>query len=96
MQGKYAAAVQRFARALELRPDWEDAIVNRGIAKARILNDQGGDMGDQKLGADEIRFDKKKGQDGQATKLDGEDQLSNSAVQAMWLRRGQTKPADFL
>ncbi len=96
MQGKYADAVERFERALELRPDWEDAIVNRDIAKARILNDQGGDMGDQKLGADEIRFDKKKGQDGQETKLDGDMQVSDSAMQAMWLRRVQTKPADFL
>lgn len=96
MQGEYSAAVERFERAIELRPGWNDAIVNRNIAKARILNDQGGDMGDQKLGADEIRFDRKKGQDGQETKLDGDKQLSNSAMQAMWLRRVQTKPADFL
>jgi len=96
MQGEYSAAVERFDRALELRPAWEDATVNRDIAKARVLNDQGGDMGDQKLGADEIRFDKKKGQDGQETKLDGSEQVSDSAIQAMWLRRVQTKPADFL
>ena len=96
MQGKYSAAIERFDRALELRPDWEDATVNRDIAKARILNNEGGDMGDQKLGADEIRFDRKKGADGQETKLDSGEQLSESSMQAMWLRRVQTKPADFL
>ena len=32
MQGKYEAAVKRFDRALELRPDWEDAQVNREVA----------------------------------------------------------------
>jgi Ca-activated chloride channel family protein len=96
MQGKYTAAVERFDRALELRPNWSDAIVNRDIAAARILNDQGGDMGDQKLGADEMRFDRKKGQDGQETKLTGDEPVSDNAMQAMWLRRVQTKPADFL
>ena len=96
MQGKYPAAIERFDRALDLRPDWHDAVVNRDIAEARILSDEGGDMGDQKLGADEIRFDKKKGTDGQETELASGEQISDTAMQAMWLRRVQTKPADFL
>lgn len=98
MQGKYEPAVERFDRALELRPGWEDASINREIAVARAerLNQEGGDMGDQKLGADEIRFDKKKNADGQETELDGANDISDSAMQALWLRRVQTKPADFL
>ena len=53
MLGKYEAAVTRYDRALQLRPDWEDARINRDIAaaRARLLERHGGDMGDQKLGA---------------------------------------------
>ena len=56
MQGKYEAAVGRFARALELQPGWEDATVNRKIALARAeaLKKEGGDMTGGKIGADEI------------------------------------------
>ena len=35
MLGKYDAAVERYTRALELQPGWEDAQVNRQIALAR-------------------------------------------------------------
>lgn len=98
MQGKYEPAVARFDRALELRPDWEDAQVNREIAagRAKSLKRTGGDMGDQKIGADDVVFDKNKKPGGQDTQTDGEQPLSNSAMQALWLRRVQTKPADFL
>ena len=34
MQGKYDEAVARYQRALELRPDWQPALVNRDIAVA--------------------------------------------------------------
>jgi Ca-activated chloride channel family protein len=53
-------------------------------------------MGDQKIGADDVVFDKNKKPGGQDTQTDGEQPLSNSAMQALWLRRVQTKPADFL
>jgi len=98
MQGKYEPAIERYDRALELRPDWEDAQVNREIAVARAKGVQqtGGDMGDQKLGADEITFDKKKDSGGQDTETQGDQTLSDSTMQALWLRRVQTKPADFL
>lgn len=98
MQGKYEPAVARFGRALELRPDWEDAQVNRDIAAARaeLLKQTGGDMGDQKIGADDVVFDKNKEPGGQDTQTDGEQPLSDSAMQSLWLRRVQTKPADFL
>jgi Ca-activated chloride channel family protein len=53
-------------------------------------------MGDQKLGADDITFDKGQNRDGQETEAEGEPQLSDAEMQALWLRRVQTKPADFL
>ena len=98
MRGKYEAAIERFDRALKLRPDWEDAQVNRdiAIARAKMIEQKGGDMGDQKLGADEIRYDKNKESGGQETEVEESQELSDSAMQALWLRRVQTKPADFL
>lgn len=98
MQGKYEPAVARFDRALELRPEWEDAQVNHDIAAARaeLVKQTGGDMGDQKLGADDVVFDKNKKLGGQDTQTDGAQPLSDSAMQSLWLRRVQTKPADFL
>ncbi len=98
MLGKYGPAVERFDRALEFRPDWKAAEVNRSIAVARLkmTEQKGGDMGDQKLGADEIVYDKDKKSGGQETQDDGGTPLSDADMQALWLRRVQTKPADFL
>jgi Ca-activated chloride channel family protein len=83
---------------LELRPDWEAALINRKIASARAnrVKQEGGDMGDQKLGADEIRFDKNKKSEGQDTDTESATPMSSEAMQALWLRRVQTKPADFM
>ena len=98
MQGKYELAIARFDRALEWRPNWEDALVNREIAAARaeLLKETGGDLGDQKLGADDVVFDENKKPGGQDTQTDGQQPLSDSAMQSLWLRRVQTNPADFL
>ena len=98
MRGKYDAAIDRFDRALELRPDWRDAEVNRSIAvaRAKMTEQEGGDMGDQKVGADEIVYDKSKNSNGQEMEAEDGNQISNADMQAMWLRRVQTKPADFL
>jgi len=96
-QGLYEDAVRRYDRALELRPDWEDAMVNRLVAAARAeaLKTEGGDMGDQMLGADKIVFDKtKKG--GQETRVDPTKASNDQGMQALWLRKMQTDPADFL
>ncbi len=96
-QGEYDAAIERYDRALELRPGWEDAQVNRDIAalRAERVRQTGGDMGNQTLGADEIVFDKEKGSEGQETQMEGQE-LTEAQMQAMWLRRVQTRPADFL
>lgn len=53
-------------------------------------------MGDQKIGADEVVFDKDKKPGGQETEVAADQAVSDSAIQAMWLRRVQTQPADFL
>ena len=52
-------------------------------------------LGDQQLGADEIKFDKKK-PGGQETQVSGDQTTDSKSMQALWLRRVRTKPADFL
>ena len=99
MQGKYEAAVERFARALALRPGWEDAMVNRGIALARAeaLKKDGGDMTGGKMGADEIVFDEgKPSPSGGEEQVGGGQEVSDAELRSIWLRQVQTRPADFL
>jgi len=100
MGGKYEDAVQAFQRALKLRPDWPAALNNLEIARLRaaLLKKEGGDMTGGQLGADEIVFETGKGKrEGSDTVETEEAQpLSNQELQSLWLRRVQTKPADFL
>ncbi len=96
--GKYDAAVSCYDRALQKRAQWPEAIENRAIATARAkaLDFEGGDMTGGELGADEIVFDNKAGSSEQTEEVAGNEPLSNQEIQALWLRRVQTKPADFL
>lgn len=98
MLGDYAAAVACYERALEQRPDWREARENLALATARreLLAQHGGDMGEQRVGADDIVFDARKDERGQTTGSAGERPLSDPEIQALWLRRVQTRPADFL
>ncbi|MGE0381535.1 MAG: tetratricopeptide repeat protein [Hyphomicrobium sp.] len=97
MMGQYEDAMGRYDRALALKPDWPQAKANREIARVRAerVKAPGGDQGDQRLGADEIVFDKDaKKPGGQETQTTGG--MDDKAVRALWLKRVQTKPADFL
>lgn len=98
MLGKYDQAVASYERALKQRPDWKQARENRDLAVARgkLRQQQGGDLGDQQEGADEVVFDQNKPPGGQDTVVAGQQATSDAAVQALWLRRVQTRPADFL
>ena len=98
MNGKYKAAIDIYDRVLAQRPDWTEARENRDLAAARkkMTDTIGGDLGDQKLGADKIVFDKSHKNEGQQTDLSGDKSASSEQMQALWLRRVQTRPADFL
>ena len=99
MQGKYEAAVTRYERALQLKPDWEEATINREIALARAaaLNREGGDMTGGKIGADEIVFDEGKApQSAGEEQVQGGQEMDDANLRSIWLRQVQTKPADFL
>ncbi|MFT4548439.1 MAG: Ca-activated chloride channel family protein [Verrucomicrobiales bacterium] len=98
MNGKYDTAIACYELALEKRPDWKIAADNRDLAAARakLVEAKGGDMGDQQIGADKVVFDKNAKNEGQETEIAGGKALSDQQIQALWLRRVQTKPADFL
>ena len=103
MLGEYDAAIKAYQQALSKRPDWAEANENLQIATLRKQalappeDDAGGTGG--MLGADEIVFD----DTGRVNKssneqvIDAADQkLGEEAMRAMWLRKVETRPADFL
>lgn len=97
MLGQYDDALKRYDRALALRPGWAAALNNREIARIRgeRKKTQGGETGNTVDKPDEIVFDKtKKG--GEDTTVEGEKPMSDEQVRALWLKRVQTQPADFL
>ena len=98
MQGKYETAIDWYDRALKQRPDWKEAIDNRALAAARakMVERTGGDMGDQKIGADKVVFNKHSPDEGQDTEVEEGGAMTDQEIQALWLRRVQTRPADFL
>jgi Ca-activated chloride channel family protein len=100
MQGEYESAIEAFDQALERQPDWPAAIGNREIARLRAqrLELKGGDMTDGEMAADDFDFDFKadKGQGQPETAAANSQTLNDEQVQALWLRRVQTRPADFL
>lgn len=98
MLGQYQPAIARYDRALQLKPGWREASENRNLATLRFakINQGGGDLGDQEEGADQIVYDKDaKNPDGQETQIE-DAPMSDEQVRALWLKRVQTRPADFL
>jgi Ca-activated chloride channel family protein len=98
MAGKYDDAIKSYDRALSLRPGWTDAEDNRAIAVVRRdrLKKEGGDVTGGQSKPDEVVFGKGKNQAGDTVQVDAGEPLSDDQLRALWLRRVQTKPADFL
>jgi len=103
MLGQYEAAIEAYQNALSKRPGWREAEQNLQIAVLRKQaltppdDDYGGTGG--QLEADEIVFD----QTGRVNKSSSEQvidaaeqQKGEDAMRAMWLRKVETRPADFL
>jgi Ca-activated chloride channel family protein len=102
MLGQYDAAIESYQRALEVRPKWLRAEDNLALARARKQmlappeSDSGGTGG--MLGADEIVFDDSGRVDrsGSETVTEGGESLSEEEMRAIWLRRVENDPGDFL
>jgi Ca-activated chloride channel family protein len=95
--GKYDDAIKSYDRALSLRPQWAEAADNRALAAARRdrLKTTGGDETGGQVKADKTVFEKGK-TPGEKTEAAGGDPLTDEQLRGLWLRRVQTKPADFL
>ena len=102
MLGKYQDAIARYNRALALKPGFADAEANRNLAKLRAEK-----LASQEGGQDAFDLDEPNPRDerpDQTGKVDHPDKeppeaaagMSDEAVRALWLKRVQTRPADFL
>lgn len=101
MHGQYDEAIESYDRALGFHPGWKEAEENKALAMARkdMLDASGKNRAEDQTGAytaDKIVFDQK-GDDkkGQPTEMNGQ-KLSDAELRALWLRRVQTTPGDFL
>jgi Ca-activated chloride channel family protein len=102
MLGRYDEAIQSYEDALNARPGWTEAGENLAIARVRLErlappeSDEGGTGG--QLEADEIVFDDtgRVNKSGSEVVTEGGEQLSDDEMRAVWLRRVQNDPADFL
>lgn len=99
MHGDYDSAIKSYDRALALKPDWKNAQDNKALAIARrdkIHNVPDDGTGGQEK-PDQIVIDNKAhGERAHEVQLNTGKPLSDQELQAQWLRRVQTKPADFL
>lgn len=102
MLGKYDNAIDSFEKSLIVKPGWPEAEANLRLARLRKEkmappdDDAGGTGG--MLEADEIVIgDREIGNSSQSdTSETDQPELSASEQRALWLRKVQTKPADFL
>jgi len=101
MLGKYQDAIPRYDRALELRPGFAAAEANRTLAKLRA------ERLARQTGQESFDLDQPNARDERPSmtgKVDHPDKeppqaetgMSDEAVRALWLKRVQTGPADFL
>ncbi|MCW5889869.1 MAG: tetratricopeptide repeat protein [bacterium] len=100
MSGKYDGAIASYDAALAIRPDWKAARANRAVAAARRdalappADDEGGTGGREK--PDAIVLDGPRNAGGPAEPSDASAGADDAGQQALWLRRVQTTPGDFL
>jgi Ca-activated chloride channel homolog len=100
MHGRYDRAIGLYDGALAVRPDWKDAEDNKAVAIARRDRMKVSDEEREKEAADaydpdDITFDNKGGNEEKDVKqIDAGG--GDEALQATWLRRVKTTPAQFL
>ena len=100
--GKYEEAVKAYNRALDQKPGWKEPKINQEIAlaRAKLLEFEGGNMSGGKIGADDYVInnnpDNSSPSPDEEEVIEGTTPMSDAELRAVWLRRVQTNPADFL
>ena len=102
LHGQYDQAIAAYQSALQTKPEWALARDNMAIAEARKArlarseDDAGGTGG--MLGADEVVIDPDMDASQGSDQVNAEGAPSEEAANQtdVWLRRVQTRPADFL
>lgn len=101
MHGQYEKAIGLYDRALSIRNDWKDALDNKAVAIARRDRMTVSDKDREAESADaydpdDITFDNKGGDRKKDDQKPIEGEGKDAALQATWLRRVKTTPAQFL
>lgn len=100
MAGEYEDAISTYEKVLASQPDWLAARENLALTRARKEkmkssdDDHGGTGG--MLEADEIVFTEMAQSSPNQEQVTGNEKQSDQEMRAMWLRRVETRPADFL
>lgn len=100
--GKYEEAAKAYYRALDQKPGWKEPKINQEIAlaRAKLLEFEGGNMSGGKIGADDYVInnnpDNSSPSPDEEEVIEGTTPMSDAELRAVWLRRVQTNPADFL
>jgi Ca-activated chloride channel homolog len=100
MLGQYEDAIVQYDQALSLRPGWTDAEANRHLAQLRDAKANAkGESEDTMLAPADEAYNPNRNRDSEPPP-DGEVEsstgMSDEAARALWLRRVQTTPGDFL
>lgn len=100
MHGAYDRAIAQYDKALGFRPGWKEAEENKALAIARRDQMKVDDKDREAESADSYKpgetvFDQK-GDDKSQDKAENGETWSEATLQATWLRRVKTTPADFL
>lgn len=105
MMGEYAAAIKNYQAALKLRPSFKAAESNLKLSRARLARTKAPEdaQGEETVAEEdrsvEITFDdrgKSQQENNEEVPVGEGEDLSNEALRAQWLRRLETKPAEFL
>ncbi len=99
MLGKYDEAVARYDRALVLQPGWVDAEANRALARLRAerMMVRRGETSETSARAPTKSSTTATARSRAANRLSvAGAPMSDEAVRALWPKRVQTRPADFL
>jgi Ca-activated chloride channel family protein len=100
MLGKYPEAIGQYDAALQVRPGWPDALANRAQAQARVdkfAHLQGEQADQDQVAPDETyRQNRQRNNEPPPSGAQASVAMTDETIRALWLRRVQSRPADFL